>query len=151
MAKSKYDNVITPNLKLIGRWYRNGATDEEVAEKLNISKTTLYKYVEEHSELFELRKRNKEIIDSEVEEALLKKSLGFTQIVKKAFKVKHVKYNENGKRVSEDEEVVQANEEVYIAPSDTAMIFWLKNRQPELWKDKHEVEHSGSLKLEDIL
>lgn len=151
MAKSKYDDVITPNLKLIGRWYRNGATDEEVAEKLNISKTTLYKYVEEHFELSELRKRSKEIIDSEVEEALLKKSLGFTQTVKKAFKVKHVKYNDNGKRISEDEEVVQADEEVYVAPSDTAMIFWLKNRQPELWKDKHEVEHSGSLKLEDIL
>jgi hypothetical protein len=27
----------------------------------------------------------------------------------------------------------------------TAMIFWLKNRQPEKWREKHEIEHSGAI------
>jgi hypothetical protein len=27
----------------------------------------------------------------------------------------------------------------------TAMIFWLKNRQPDRWRDKHDHEHSGSV------
>jgi len=31
------------------------------------------------------------------------------------------------------------------------MIFWLKNRQPTWWRDKHEVAHSGSLTLEQAL
>lgn len=25
----------------------------------------------------------------------------------------------------------------------TAQIFWLKNRSPDLWRDRHDVEHSG--------
>lgn len=27
----------------------------------------------------------------------------------------------------------------------TAMIFWLKNRRPDLWRDKHDVEHTGNI------
>lgn len=144
MAKSKYDNVITPNLKLIERWYRNGSTDEEVSQKLNISKTTLYKYVEDHSELSELRKKSKEIIDSEVEEALLKKSLGYEYTET----TREERWNNDTKKY---EMAITKEVTKQVAPDTTAMIFWLKNRQPELWKDKHEVEHSGSLKLEDIL
>ena len=33
----------------------------------------------------------------------------------------------------------------------TAMIFFLKNRNPEFWKDRHEVEHSGEVGLADCL
>lgn len=29
-----------------------------------------------------------------------------------------------------------------MAGSDTACIFWLKNRRPHEWKDKHDIEHS---------
>jgi hypothetical protein len=36
----------------------------------------------------------------------------------------------------------------------TAIIFWLKNRRPDLWRDRQNVEHSGSvdigIKAEDI-
>ena len=30
-----------------------------------------------------------------------------------------------------------------ITPDTTAAIFWLKNRRPDLWRDKHSVEHAG--------
>lgn len=148
---TNYEEVIVPNLLQIEAWYRDGATDKEVYEALGIGKTSFYKYLKEHSELRELQKRTKAIVDIEVENMLLKKSLGYKETIKKAFKIKHVKYNNNGKRISEDEEIVYANEEVYIPPSDTDMIFWLKNRKPEVWRDKHEVEHSGKVKLEDVL
>jgi hypothetical protein len=29
----------------------------------------------------------------------------------------------------------------------TAMIFWLKNRRPDLWRDRQELAHSGELKV----
>ncbi len=32
-----------------------------------------------------------------------------------------------------------------------AQIFFLKNRNPEYWKDKHEVEHSGEVGLSDAI
>jgi len=37
-----------------------------------------------------------------------------------------------------------------VQPDTTAQIFWLKNRRPEAWRDKQEVEHSGTMKLEDF-
>ncbi len=33
----------------------------------------------------------------------------------------------------------------------TAMIFFLKNRNHEYWKDRHEVEHSGDVTLSDAV
>ena len=32
-----------------------------------------------------------------------------------------------------------------VAPDTTAQIFWLKNRKPEKWRDKQEVQHSGGI------
>lgn len=29
----------------------------------------------------------------------------------------------------------------------TAQIFWLKNRKPEQWRDKQDVQHSGSVNV----
>ena len=31
-----------------------------------------------------------------------------------------------------------------VVPDTTAIIFWLKNRQPEYWRDKQEVDHQSS-------
>lgn len=151
MRQNNYEKIILPNLKKIEAWYRDGATDEEVYNQLGIGKTSFYYYCKEHFELNELRKRTKEIVDIDVENMLLKKSLGYTVKISKPFKVKHIKYNENGKKIAEDEKIEYAEEEEYIAPSDTDMIFWLKNRKPEKWRDKHEIEHSGNIKLEDVL
>lgn len=148
---TKYEDIILPNLLQIEAWYRDGATDKEVYEALGIGKTTFYKYVKEHLELKELQKRTKPIVDIEVENMLLKKSLGYKVNISKPFKVKHIEYNDNGKKISEDEEIVYVDEEVYIPPSDTDMIFWLKNRKPYVWRDKHEIEHSGAIRLEDVL
>ena len=30
----------------------------------------------------------------------------------------------------------------HVPPSDVAMIFWLKNRDPEHWRDVQQLEHS---------
>jgi hypothetical protein len=32
-------------------------------------------------------------------------------------------------------------------PDPTSMIFWLKNRQPAKWRDKHDMEHSGAIEF----
>lgn len=89
-------------------------------------------------EFRESLKKEKDIVDREVENALLKKSLGFKEIVKKAIKVKNIDYKD-GKRLKETEEVVLVDEETYYPPDTTAQIFWLKNRKPEQWRDKREI------------
>lgn len=74
MAKSKWDDV-KDKLILVEGWARDGLTNEQIADNLNIGKTTFYKLLKEHSELSELLKKGKENIDYQVENALLQNAL----------------------------------------------------------------------------
>lgn len=146
MAKSKWETHVKDKLILVEGWARDGLTNEQIAEKLGIGKTTFYKYLEEHVELSELLKRGKEVVDTEVENALLQKALGGKEKLLKPVKLKQVIYSDTGKKLKEFEEIVMVEEEVLIAPDTTAQIFWLKNRKPGVWRDKTSVEHSGEIK-----
>lgn len=134
MAKSKYETHVKDKLILIEAWARNGLTIEQIANNLGISKVTLYKYMNEHIELSERLKKGKEVIDIEVENALLKRALGY-------------KYDEVTKELNEDTGELEVTKVVTkeVQPDTTAQIFWLKNRKPEDWRDRKEVEHSGNI------
>jgi hypothetical protein len=49
-----------------------------------------------------------------------------------------------------DERVVHALYHRALNGSDTATIFWLKNRQPKLWRDKHEVSVNVTHSVRDM-
>lgn len=140
MAKSKYETNVKDKLILVEGWARNGLTDEQIAKNLGISKTTFYKYIKEHSELSERLKKGKEVIDFEVENALLKRALGY-------------KYKEVTKELVRDsetkEEELKVTKEVIkeVVPDTTAQIFWLKNRKSEEWRDKQNIEHNGNMNV----
>ena len=134
MAKSKYETHVKDKLILIEAWARNGLTIEQIANNLGISKVTLYKYMNEHIELSERLKKGKEVIDIEVENALLKRALGY-------------KYDEVTRELNEDTGELEVTKVVTkeVQPDTTAQIFWLKNRKPEDWRDRKEIEHSGNI------
>ena len=131
-------------------WARDGLTDEQIAENLDISVASFYNYKNKHLEFLESLKKGKEIADYEVENALFKKALGYNAKIKKAFKVKEVLY-ENGKRLKETERIEYAEDEVHIPADTTAQIFWLKNRKPNTWRDKQELEHKANNGILDEL
>ena len=85
MAKSKWETHVKDKLILVEAWARNGLTDEQIAKNLGISKDTFYKYKKEHTDFSDSLKRGKEVIDIEVENALLKRALGYkyNEIIKK--------------------------------------------------------------------
>ena len=143
MAKGKYQEWLEPDglLRLKG-WARDGLTDEQIATNMGIVAKTLYEWKKKYSAISEALKRGKEVIDMEVENAMLNKAMGFTVIVKKSYKVKDVIY-EDGRKVRETERIEMVDEEQYIPPDTTAQIFWLKNRKPAEWRDKHNIEHTG--------
>lgn len=120
---SKYDDV---NLILVEGWARDGLSDEQIAHNIGITATTLYEWKKKYPEFSETIKKGKEVVDRHVENALLKRALGYTyeEVTK-----------ENGIEVKR---VVKE-----VAPDTTAQIFWLKNRKPTEWRDKQQVEHSG--------
>jgi transposase-like protein len=122
MAKGKYEYWLTPEglIKLEG-WARDGLTDEQIAQNIGINPATLYDWKNKYDEISKTLKKGKEVVDYEVENALLKRALGYT--------VKEEKLTKDG-------EVVELEKEV---PGDvTAQIFWLKNRKPDAWRDKPE-------------
>lgn len=140
MAKGKFTYWLTPDgLLLLSAWARDGLTDKNISEKIGISESTFYDWKNKYSEISEALKKNKAIADIEVENALHKKAVGFKETVKRPIKVKRIEYV-GGKKEKEYEEVIQAEEEIFVPPDTTAQIFWLKNRKPAEWRDKRDEE-----------
>ena len=137
MAKGKYEYWLTPEgLLLLEAWARNGLTDEQIAHNMGISKATLYNYKRDHLDILEALKKGKEVVDIQVENALLKRALGY--------QYKEVKTEEYKGKDGPVKNVTTTIKEV--VPDTTAQIFWLKNRKPEVWRDKQNVELSGEVK-----
>lgn len=133
MAKSKWETHVKDKLILVEGWARNGLTDEQIAKNLGISTDTFYRYKKEYSDFSESLKKGKEIIDFEVENALLKRALGYT-------------YEEETIEVLPNGSTKSKTITKHIPGDTTAQIFWLKNRKPEVWRDKTAIEHSGEIK-----
>jgi hypothetical protein len=134
--KSKYEEYVKDKLMLVEGWARDGLTNEQIAHNLGINPDTLYEYKKKYPEFTEALKRGKEVIDMEVENALLRSALGY-------------KYREE--TVTNKGEIV--NIEKFERANITAQIFWLKNRKPAEWRDKKEVvniDGTDNLSKEEI-
>lgn len=76
VAKGKYEYWLSPEgLTLLEGWARDGLIDEQIAEKIGINPATLYDWKKKYPEISEALKKGKEVIDYEVENALLLKAL----------------------------------------------------------------------------
>lgn len=133
---------------------RSGLNDEQIAAKMGIVASTYYKWQIDHPELSEALKRGKKPVDDEVENALLKKALGFTyeETVTEMEEVPSGKYDESGKPIMKQVKHIRKIQKMAL-PDTTAQIYWLKNRRPERWRDKPEtVENMDALtKLDEML
>ncbi|MEG0370180.1 MAG: transposase [Hungatella sp.] len=132
MAKGKYEYWLTPDgLLRLEAYARDGLTDEQIAKNLDINPATLYDWKKKYPEISKTLKKGKEVIDIQVENALLKRALGYSYTEVK------IEEGDDGTKVTKTvKEVI---------PDTTAQIFWLKNRKPSEWRDKQDVEHSGQI------
>lgn len=139
MAKGKYEQWLTEEgLLQLEAWVRNGLTDEQIAANIGISRSTLNEWKNRFSDISDTLKRGKEIVDIQVENALLKRALGYTY----KETTREAQFNP---QTEQYEMVVTKEVTKEVVPDTTAQIFWLKNRKPEEWRDKKDVEHSGSV------
>ena len=128
MAKGKINKWLEKDkLILLEGWARDGLTDEQIAKNIGINRTTLYDWKKKEVNIADALKKGKEVIDFEVENALLKKALGYTITIKE-------------ERLDKDGCIHTLEKDVHIPPDTTAQIFWLKNRKPNTWKDKVETD-----------
>jgi len=112
---------------------KTGLTDKQMAGELGITEKTLNNWKNAHEEFLLSLKRGKEEPDSKVEDALYQRALGYSHPEDKIF-------NQNGVPL-----VVPTIK--HYPPDPTAIIFWLKNRRPDKWRDKQEIEHSGDMSV----
>lgn len=76
MAKGKYEKWLKEeNLLLLEGWARDGLTDEQIAKNIGITVSTFYEWKKKYSEISESLKKGKEVVDYQVENALLSSAL----------------------------------------------------------------------------
>lgn len=245
MAKGKYEKWLEPeSLILLEGWARDGLTDEQIANNMGIRRETLYDWKKKYPNISNALKKGKEVVNIEVENALLKRALGYEyaeitreRIVDSGQKKRHggesrlterewemakvyfgekccycgstvaltkdhlQPLNDNGtmtvdnivpacqkcnsskkdehwlswyqkqdfysteraKKISEyiafacgmktvttdGDLVITKMVTKHVAPDTTALIFWLKNRMPDKWRDKQQMEHSGGIGVDN--
>ena len=96
-----------------------------------MAESTLNLWKQEHPEFSESLKGGKATADAEVAEKLFRRATGY-------------EHPEDDIRAVNGEIVITPTIKHY-PPDTTAAIFWLKNRQPQRWRDKVEMEHGGDL------
>ena len=109
-----------------------GATDMQMSDFFGVAESTFHLWKHTHPEFSEAIKVAKEVADRNVERSLYRKALGYE------FESEKVFCFEGG--------IVRAPIREIVPPSDTACIFWLKNRKKDVWRDKSDIEHSGEIK-----
>ena len=132
--------LVPEKLLLLEDWARQGLFDEQIAKNMGISEATLYNYKNKHPEIKEALRKGKEVVDIEVENAMLKRALGYTvRIVEQ--------------KIDKFGDIHNCERDVHVPGDVTAQIFWLKNRRRQQWRDKVEYSNDGGeiSKLDEIL
>lgn len=109
-----------------------GATDAEMADFFGVSEQTLNSWKKKYPEFLESLKKGKSIADANVASKLYNRAIGYD--------AKATKFATNEGKVTDKVEYIE-----HYPPDTTAAIFWLKNRQPDKWRDKREIENSVKL------
>lgn len=137
MARGKFEYWLTEDgLALIAGWTRQGLTDEQIAHNMDIAYSTFRVWKDKFPAISAAQKKNKEIVDFEVENALLKRALGYD------YQEEKIEKSKDGTKVSQTLK--------HVPPDVTAQIFWLKNRMKRHWKDK-PVEDAQTAALETAM
>jgi hypothetical protein len=108
-----------------------GHTDKELANFFEVDESTINNWKVDYPNFFESIKKGKEIADADVTDSLFKRATG---------------YNAPDTDIKMFEgQIIKTDLVKHYPPDPTAMIFWLKNRQPKKWRDKQEVDNNVNI------
>lgn len=163
MARAEYKKWLEPdNLTRLRSWARDGLTHEQIAKKIGVRRQTISEWSKKYPDIADALKKGKEVVDSEIEDSLIsvmkKHTITTTQykMVKKddfklraerskfanVYKLDHPNATKNEILIATAENV-EVYEKIPISktvtevdPNTSAIIFWLKNRRPDVYRDQ---------------
>ena len=122
---SKIEGV---NFSLVKHFASEGYTDKQLARVFEVTDRTINNWKKEYPEFFQSLKDGKFLADSKVEASLYQRACG---------------YSHPDVHISSYEGKIKKTAIIkHYPPDPTSMIFWLKNRKPNDWREKHELEHT---------
>lgn len=121
--------------KLAAAHCKLGATDADLATLFDVTTQCIWLWTTKHPEFGAAVHSEKAGFDRRVERSLAQRALGYSVDTEEI-------------KVTKDGGVIRVPVRKHYPPETVACIFWLKNRQPEAWRDVQRHEHSGKLDLD---
>lgn len=134
-APSKYPADAPARLRDLAEAHRDGLTDEEVAAYFGVQDRTVRNWGKKYPEFLQALIEARAVVDREVERSLYRRAVGYRVPDKKVIK------DGEGNIIRTETTTKE------VLPDVTAQIFWLKNRKPRVWRDKQDIEHSGTTRV----
>lgn len=106
---------------------KQGKTEKQMAEIIGVSDSCLLKWKKKHTELVWALRENKQLADELVEASLYMRACGYEHEAVKIF-------------MNKDGETIEHKYVEQYPPDTAAAALWLKNRKPDVWRDKTEVD-----------
>lgn len=103
-----------------------GATDQDLADEFEVDVVTIWRWKNRYPDFCNPLKAAKDIVDDQIERSLYERARGYSH---KAVKI----FMPPG---SKEGVVVEYIE--HYPPDPTSMIYWLKNRRPEKWRERKD-------------
>lgn len=113
----------------------SAATDFEIAEHFGVPVSTIDYWKRRHPDFAAALRIGKDIADEKIVATLYHKARGYS------FQSEEIKVI--------NDQVVRVPTKTHVPPSDTAMIFWLKNRQRASWTDQQDVNVTGAIDVKN--
>lgn len=163
MARAEYKKWLEPdNLTRLRSWARDGLTNEQIAKKIGVRRQTISEWSKKYPDIADALKKGKEIVDAEIEDSFISVMKKHTLTTTQYKMVKKDEFNLKAERTkfaniykldhpqATREEIAIAtaeNVDVYekipisktvteVDPNASAIIFWLKNRRPDVYRDQ---------------
>ena len=138
--KGKYEEWLTDEgLLSVEGWAREGAADKDIAEKIGISVSTICDWKNRFPEFSSAIKKGRAPVDFKVENALLKRALGY-EWEETTTEITEIPYIDSHGNLQTKQEKHIKTVKRHVAPEPVAIIYWLNNRKPVQWRNKREVE-----------